>query len=84
MIMACPQAYGLVDSHICVDPVIIEELRSRLPPREDVFRWVSNDFNVMAQAAYEQIGRPSLGADTLLESWQIYGQMMAVIMGMLA
>ncbi|KAL0061838.1 hypothetical protein AAF712_011280 [Marasmius tenuissimus] len=78
--MECPEQYGMVSGAIDVPPDLIEELRSRLPDRNEVFRWVSDDFEIMAGAAYDMIGRPSLvGPAAMKKGWEIFHQMAAVI-----
>ncbi|THU86270.1 hypothetical protein K435DRAFT_683990, partial [Dendrothele bispora CBS 962.96] len=79
-IMACPRDYNMMDCHFDVRPEIIDALREQLPPREEVFRWVSDEFELCAQAAYDEIDRPSLvGASAMKESWVIFRRMKEAI-----
>ncbi|KAK1222607.1 hypothetical protein PQX77_014542 [Marasmius sp. AFHP31] len=79
-IMACPTLYGLVDCGIPVNMDAVNALRSRLPPREEVFRWVSDEFAAIAQAAYEVTGSPCLtGPNAFGNGWRIFAELAATI-----
>ncbi|KAJ8089941.1 hypothetical protein PM082_018519 [Marasmius tenuissimus] len=79
-IMACPELYGLVDCSIPVDTQAVDALRGRLPPRKEVLRWVSDEFEVVAQAAYEAIGNPPLtGSHVLGSGWTMFAELAETI-----
>jgi hypothetical protein len=65
-----PARFGLIRAGIKVDPAVVEELRSRIPiSREECFRWVTDEFDARATAAYRAIGEPKL---TLQDGWSIF------------
>ncbi|ESK86081.1 hypothetical protein Moror_9362 [Moniliophthora roreri MCA 2997] len=59
-VMICPEDYGLRDIGIYVTPEAIQELHQCLPNCKEVFHWVNDEFECLAQATYDAIGRPSL------------------------
>jgi hypothetical protein len=75
-IMACPADYQMTDCRINVPPQLVNDLRSRLPPKSEAYRWVSDEFEIEAQAAYDLIGRPDLVRQGAIKNaWNIFGQM---------
>lgn len=59
---------------IAVDRVVIDALRNQvLVSREELMRWVDEEFEVTAQSGYEIIGEPSL--DNFLCGWEIFESM---------
>jgi hypothetical protein len=51
-----PGDYGLQNLAIPVPPAAIEELRGMIEaPREEAFRWVSDEFNVLATKVHEDL-----------------------------
>ena len=72
-----PHHYGLKDLHVSVPQQTINELRMQLgTPREEAFRWVSDEFDAMAFQVYQDIGAPSLN---LLNAWNIFNEMVKYI-----
>jgi len=68
---------GTTDCRIDVNKDTIDALRNEIPQsREEVMRWVSDDFSSAAQIAYEAIGQPEL---RILSGWNIFAQMVPLI-----
>ncbi|KAG7091747.1 hypothetical protein E1B28_008148 [Marasmius oreades] len=79
-VMQCPQDYGMADVGIDVTPEAIQLLRERLPARTEILRWVSDEFECVAQDAYDAIGQPSLeGSQAVARGWEIFAQMAEAI-----
>ncbi|KAJ7429877.1 hypothetical protein B0H11DRAFT_2211820 [Mycena galericulata] len=56
-----PANYGLENLAIPVTQAALDELRGLIDtPREDAFRWVSDEFDEVATAVYIRIGSPKL------------------------
>ncbi len=56
-----PQEYGYEDMKIPVNIEVVEALRSQLSvTREEVFRFVSPEFQAAAEEVYAEIGKPEL------------------------
>ncbi|KAF7291303.1 hypothetical protein MIND_01274300 [Mycena indigotica] len=73
-----PQNYGLYHAGIKVDIHAVRELRNTLPKsRVDCFRWVSDEFDVQAQLAYNLLGSPKL---SISGGWTIYTNMLSLLM----
>lgn len=54
---------------------VLEALRNEIvTPRSESMRWVSDDFDALAQDAFEIIGSPSLNAP--LNGWSIFQKML--------
>ncbi|KAJ6562677.1 hypothetical protein B0H10DRAFT_1844537, partial [Mycena sp. CBHHK59/15] len=72
-----PQNYGGLDCRIPVPQEAVDGLRKMVTedvgPREDHLSWVSNDFNNLAHAIYEQIGKPELSLST---AWDVFQAML--------
>ncbi|KAJ7622372.1 hypothetical protein FB45DRAFT_753535, partial [Roridomyces roridus] len=65
-----PQNFGLEFGGIKVDREFVPELRKTLPKsREECYRWVPEEFEVQAVAAYEHLGSPAL---RITEGWTIF------------
>ncbi|KAJ6486613.1 hypothetical protein C8R45DRAFT_902658 [Mycena sanguinolenta] len=72
-----PGDYGLQNLAIPITPAAIEELRAMIEtPREEAFRWVSDEFNVLATQVYEELGSPKMEA---LTGWAIFNAMAPLI-----
>ncbi|KAJ7167784.1 hypothetical protein C8R46DRAFT_1270142, partial [Mycena filopes] len=68
-----PANYGLENLAIPVTQVALDELRSLIEtPREDAFRWVSDEFDRVAREVYVSMGSPKLEA---LSGWTIFNAM---------
>ncbi|KAJ7157498.1 hypothetical protein C8R46DRAFT_909396 [Mycena filopes] len=68
-----PANYGLENLAIPVTQVALDELRSLVEtPREDAFRWVSDEFDGVAREVYVSMGSPKLEA---LSGWTIFNAM---------
>ncbi|KAG7090297.1 hypothetical protein E1B28_011894 [Marasmius oreades] len=79
-VMECPEEFGLVSGAINVPVELIAELRAQLPPHDEVFQWVDNDFDAIADVAFRVTGSPSLvGPKAMRNAWTIFGQMAEVI-----
>ncbi|KAJ7636300.1 hypothetical protein FB45DRAFT_702891, partial [Roridomyces roridus] len=67
-----PQNFGLEFGGIEVDREFVRELRKTLPKsREECYRWVPEEFEVQAVAAYEHLGSPAL---RITEGWTIFSR----------
>ncbi|KAI0629562.1 hypothetical protein C8Q77DRAFT_1065176 [Trametes polyzona] len=65
-----PEEFGYQDLRIPVDVNLVEHLRKLLPDsREEVFRFVSDDFRAAAEQAYAELGCPPF---CLKHGWEIY------------
>ncbi|KAJ6506647.1 hypothetical protein C8R45DRAFT_1208692 [Mycena sanguinolenta] len=72
-----PGDYGLQNLAIPITPAVIEELRAMIETlREEAFRWVSDEFNVLATQVYEELGSLKMEA---LAGWAIYNAMAPLI-----
>ncbi|KAJ7644897.1 hypothetical protein FB45DRAFT_1021639 [Roridomyces roridus] len=72
-----PQNFGLEFGGIEVDREFVRELRKTLPKsREECYRWVPEEFEVQAVAAYEHLGSPAL---RITEGWTIFSRMLAIL-----
>lgn len=68
---------GATDCRIPVTKDTIDALRAQIPQsREEVMRWVSDDFNRAAEDAYNQIGNLPL---LPLAGWNIFSLMVPLI-----
>ncbi|KAJ6573613.1 hypothetical protein B0H10DRAFT_1838283, partial [Mycena sp. CBHHK59/15] len=74
-----PANYGLENLAIPVTQAALDELRGLIDtPREDAFRWVSDEFDEVAMAVYIRIGSPKLEA---LSGWAIFNGMAPLLRG---
>ncbi|KAJ6609508.1 hypothetical protein B0H10DRAFT_1954517 [Mycena sp. CBHHK59/15] len=74
-----PANYGLENLAIPVTQEALDELRGLIDtPREDAFRWVSDEFDEVATAVYIRIGSPKLEA---LSGWAIFNGMAPLLRG---
>ncbi|KAJ6612194.1 hypothetical protein B0H10DRAFT_1808079 [Mycena sp. CBHHK59/15] len=74
-----PANYGLENLAIPVTQAALDELRGLIDtPREDAFRWVSDEFDEVATAVYIRIGSPKLEA---LSGWAIFNGMAPLLRG---
>ena len=72
-----PGDYGLENLAIPVMQEAINELRASIDtPREDAFRWVLEDFAVVANDVYTSLGSPKL---EVLSGWAIFNAMAPLI-----
>ncbi|KAJ6484892.1 hypothetical protein C8R45DRAFT_999611 [Mycena sanguinolenta] len=72
-----PGDYGLQNLAIPITPAAIEELRAMIEtPREEAFRWVSDELNVLATQVYEELGSLKMEA---LTGWVILNAMAPLI-----
>ncbi|KAJ3749794.1 hypothetical protein EV360DRAFT_56777 [Lentinula raphanica] len=72
-----PQMYNFKFVDCQVAPEAVEELRKGIPvSREEVFRWVSDEFDLLATKAYEKIGSPQLDCDV---GWAIFNKMICIL-----
>ncbi|KAJ7429792.1 hypothetical protein B0H11DRAFT_2181067 [Mycena galericulata] len=72
-----PEEYGLENLAIPITQVAVDELRSLIDtPREDTFRWVSDEFDALALQVYEGLGSPKMEART---GWAIFNAMAPLI-----
>ena len=70
---ATPGQWGGQDCGIPVDITVVEALRKELKmPHADVYKFVSDDFRLVAEDAYATIGSPAL---TVESGWAIFAQM---------
>ncbi|KAJ7203092.1 hypothetical protein GGX14DRAFT_570351 [Mycena pura] len=77
MVAAYPEEHQLEDCGIPVPKDLIQQLRMHLAlPREEVMRWVPDDFDVLAEAAYDAIGAPTLNFRT---GWDTFKEMIVLI-----
>ena len=70
---------GAPDNNTEVDPEVVQQLRAQIPvSRDKAMRWVSPEFDQVAEAAYYQaIGAPDLSC--LTSGWDIFSQMAPII-----
>ena len=72
-----PEDYGLENLAIPVTQEAIDALRGLIEtPREEAFRWVSDDFDALALAVYNGVGSPKIEA---LSGWAIFNTMAPLI-----
>ncbi|KAJ3804980.1 hypothetical protein F5876DRAFT_70192 [Lentinula aff. lateritia] len=72
-----PENYGLKHCGVKVDVEVVEYLRQTLgKSREECLRWVPDEFELQAQAAYEQLGEPEL---KITSGWTIFCSMLAIL-----
>ncbi|KAF9002820.1 hypothetical protein BDZ89DRAFT_1169674 [Hymenopellis radicata] len=73
-----PQGNQLERTSIEIDRAVIPQLRAQLieTSREEAYRWVSDEFRVVAEWAYESVGCPTLHAKY---GWNTYSDMLALI-----
>ncbi|KAF7338929.1 hypothetical protein MVEN_01969000 [Mycena venus] len=69
-----PESFGLVDFSVPAPQDFVDALRQNIPkPRDECYRWVSDEFDARAWEVYEHIGAPKL---MLTEGWTIFCQML--------
>lgn len=80
MVYNYPEDHELVHCGIPVPKPLIQELRNShlATSREDVMRWVPHEFDIFAQAVFQEIGSPRLHYST---GWETYKEMLGVIQG---
>ncbi|KAJ7053471.1 hypothetical protein C8F01DRAFT_1260459 [Mycena amicta] len=72
-----PEDFGLERCGTGIPRDVIDEMRGRLPvTREQVMRWVPDEFNEVAEVTYEEIGSPKLVHST---GWETYRAMLTII-----
>ncbi|KAJ7216012.1 hypothetical protein GGX14DRAFT_359351 [Mycena pura] len=72
-----PQNFGLRHAGVPVDLNAVSTLRNMLPKsREECFRWVPVEFNLLATAAYQSLGSPEL---TISAGWTVFTRMLALL-----
>ncbi|KAF8185796.1 hypothetical protein K438DRAFT_1765585 [Mycena galopus ATCC 62051] len=72
-----PADYGLQNLAIPVTQEAIQELRGLIEtPREEAFRWVSDEFDMLATNIYNGLGSPKLET---LSGWAIFNAMAPLI-----
>ncbi|KAJ7266659.1 hypothetical protein C8J57DRAFT_1068487 [Mycena rebaudengoi] len=72
-----PEDYGLENLSIPVTQEAIDELRSLIDtPREEAFRWVSDEFDALASEVYDGLGSPRMET---LTGWAIFNAMAPLI-----
>ncbi|KAF8205391.1 hypothetical protein K438DRAFT_1819027 [Mycena galopus ATCC 62051] len=72
-----PADYGLQNLAIRVPQEAVQELRGLIEtPREEAFRWVSDEFDILATSIYNGLGSPKLET---LSGWAIFNAMAPLI-----
>ena len=72
-----PKDYGLENLKIDVTQEVIDILCSEIQtPREEAFRWVSDEFDELAFKVYQDLGAPTL---RLLNAWNVFNQIVKYI-----
>lgn len=72
-----PEEYGLARLSIPVEVEVVEVLRENLAySRDEAFRWVPEEFDVVASQIYEKLRCPKLEPS---RGWTIFGQMSPLI-----
>ncbi|KAJ7475410.1 hypothetical protein B0H11DRAFT_2032889, partial [Mycena galericulata] len=72
-----PGDYGLQNLAIPVTQEAIDELRDLIETsRQEAFRWVSDEFDVLATEVYQSVGSPKLEA---LSGWAVFNAMAPLI-----
>ncbi|KAK7016506.1 hypothetical protein R3P38DRAFT_2541811, partial [Favolaschia claudopus] len=72
-----PERFGLVKFGKQAPQDKIDALRRNIPKsREECYRWVPDEFDMMAFGAYEQIGSPEM---KLAEGWTIFCRMLSLL-----
>jgi hypothetical protein len=76
---ADPEAYGGIRCGVPIPNAeeITEALRAELTQtRDEVFRWVSVEFDEAAEVAYNQLGRPDM---RMTNGWNIFRLMLPLL-----
>lgn len=74
-----PGDYGLQNLAIPVTQEAIDELRGSIETsRQEAFRWVSDEFYVLATEVYQDVGSPKL---EVLSGWAIFNAMAPLVRG---
>ncbi|KAJ7447515.1 hypothetical protein B0H11DRAFT_1744791, partial [Mycena galericulata] len=72
-----PGDYGLQNLAIPITQEAIDELRDLIETsRQEAFRWVSDEFDVLATEVYQSVGSPKLEA---LSGWAVFNVMAPLI-----
>jgi len=72
-----PENYGLKHCGVKVDMEVVQHLQGTLEKtKEDCFRWVSDEFDIQAQAAYEELRRPEL---KIVSGWSVFCSMLTIL-----
>ncbi|THU88708.1 hypothetical protein K435DRAFT_679314 [Dendrothele bispora CBS 962.96] len=72
-----PEHYGLKHCGIKVDKEVVRHLRNQLEKsREECFSWVSDEFNLKAQEAYEKLGSPKF---EIVSGWTLFCEMLPLV-----
>lgn len=78
MVSKYPENHELIHCGISAPRPLLQELRAThlVTSREDVMRWVPDEFDTLAKAVYQVIGAPRLHYST---GWETYKDMLGVI-----
>ena len=84
-VMRYPTQHGGIDCHIETPKEAVQQLQEFLEeetgvPRNECFQWYSEEFEVVAELAYEEVGKPEL---TLDSEWDVFSIMAPIIVGIL-
>ncbi|KAL0057723.1 hypothetical protein AAF712_015624 [Marasmius tenuissimus] len=67
-----PEEYGFVNFKINIDPMasyLAEAEQLWVPPDHEVFKLVPDEFHVITEGVYSELGRPPVNRDNV---WQVY------------